>query len=189
MSDLTEIGRNPENFSSHEAVPKGIKLFFGEKEANFFSATGREITESVLQESFLLYRIDLQKTKTHKLYGEAKRKVWLPEIQVFGRINLETQDPTYQVTGGIEKKGLGNLTAHIYIEQLEELGLITKQEGTNVIVSGIKMGHFIGYKGQFYKIVDDGYSQISNEFSWAGDRRFFVTIKAVEIDEDIFQGR
>jgi hypothetical protein len=40
MSDLTEIGRNPENFNSHEAVPKGIKLFFGEKEANFFSATG-----------------------------------------------------------------------------------------------------------------------------------------------------
>ena len=108
---------------------------------------------------------------------------------MFGRINLETQDPTYQVTGGIEKKGLGNLTAHIYIEQLEELGLITKQEGTNVIVSGIKMGHFIGYKGQFYKIVDDGYSQISNEFSWAGDRRFFFTIKAVEVDEDIFQGR
>jgi hypothetical protein len=51
------------------------------------------------------------------------------------------------------------------------------------------MGHFIGYKGQFYKIVDDGYSQISNEFSWAGDRRFYITIKAVEVDEDIFQGR
>jgi len=189
MADLTEIGRNPENFNSHEAVPKGIKLFFGEKERNFFSATGREITESVLQESFLLYRIDLNKTQTHKLYGESKRKVWLPEIQIFGRINVETQDPTYQVAGGIEKKGLGNLTAHIYIDQLEELNLITRQDGTNVIVSGIKMGHFIGYKGQFYKIVDDGYSQISNEFSWAGDRRFFVTIKAVEIDEDIFQGR
>jgi hypothetical protein len=27
MADLTEIGRNPENFNSHEAVPKGIKLF------------------------------------------------------------------------------------------------------------------------------------------------------------------
>jgi hypothetical protein len=75
MADLTEIGNNPENFDSHEAVPKGIKLFFGEKERAFFSAVGREITEGILQESFLLYRIDLQKTKTHKLYGEAKRKV------------------------------------------------------------------------------------------------------------------
>ncbi len=189
MSDLTEIGRNPENFDAHEAKPKGIRLFFGEKEAKFFSQVGREVTESILQESFLLYRIDLQKTKTHKLYGEAKRKVWLPEIQIFGRINVETQDPGYQVPGGIEKKGMGNFTAHVYLEQLEELNLITREEGTNVIVSGIKMGHFIGYKGQFYKIIDDGYSHISNEFSWAGDRRFYTTIKGVEVDEDIFQGR
>lgn len=189
MADLTEIGKNPENFSSHEAKPKGIKLFFGEKEANFFTRVGREVTEGILQESFLLYRIDLQRTKTHKLYGEAKRKVWLPEIEVFGRINVEAQDPSYQVAGGIEKKGMGNLTAHVYLDHLQELGLITKEEGTNVIVSGIKMGHFIGFKGQFYKIVDDGYSQISNEFSWAGDRRFYITIKGVEVDEDVFQGR
>lgn len=189
MSDLTEIGKNPENFDAHEAKHKGIKLFFGDKEAQFFSSVGREVTEGVLQESFLLYRIDLQKTKTHKLYGEAKRKVWLPEIQVFGRINVETEAPSYQIAGGLEKKGMGNFTAHVYLSHLEELGLITKEQGTNVIVSGIKMGHFIGYKGQFYKIVDDGYSQISNEFSWAGDRRFYITIKAVEVDEDVFQGR
>lgn len=189
MADLNEIGKNPENFNAHEAKPKGIRLFFGEKEANFFSRVGREITETILQESFLLYRIDLQKTQTHKLYAQAKKKVWLPEIQIFGRINVETEDPSYQIAGGIEKKGMGKFTAHVYIDQLEELGLINKTDGTNVIVSGIKMGHFIGYKGQFYKIVDDGYSQISNEFSWAGDRRFYLTIKGVEVDEDIFQGR
>ena len=119
----------------------------------------------------------------------AKRKVWLPEIQVFGRINVEVADPGYQVAGGLEKKGMGNFTAHVYFDHLEELGLITKEQGTNVIVSGVKMGHFIGFKGQFYKIIDDGYSQISNEFSWAGDRRFFITIKGVEVDEDVFQGR
>lgn len=189
MSDLTEIGSNPENFNSHESKAKGIKLFFGEKEAKFFSAVGREVTEGILQESFLLYRIDLTKTKTHVLYGEAKRKFWLPEIEIFGRINVESVDPTYQISGGIEKKGMGNFIAHVYLEHLQELGLINKQDGINSIVSDIKMGHFIGYKGQFYKIVDDGYSQISNEFSWAGDRRFFITIKAVEVDEDVFQGR
>ena len=181
--------KKPNEAKEQDLSRKGIDLFFGEKERVFFDAVGREIVNDIIKESFIYYGIDYNKTNTHKLYGEAKRKVWLPEIQIFGRINVETQDPTYQVAGGIEKKGLGNLIAHIYIDQLEELDLITKQEGTNVIVSGIKMGHFIGYKGQFYKIVDDGYSQISNEFSWAGDRRFFVTIKAVEIDEDIFQGR
>jgi len=141
-----------------------------------------------VQESFLLYRIDLEKTQPN-FYGQSKKKVWLPEIEIFGRINVEVKEPEYTVKGAVEKKGMGNLTAHIYLDLLEELGLITKEQNTNVIVSGIKMGHFIGFKGQFYKIVDDGYSQISNEFSWAGDRRFFVTIKAVESDEDVFQGR
>jgi hypothetical protein len=186
--DINEIGKNPENMDSAEAKPKGIKLFFGDKERAFFTNSGREVTEGIVQESFLLYRIDLEKTQPN-FYGQSKRKVWLPEIEIFGRINVEVKEPEYTVKGAVEKKGMGNLTAHIYLDLLEELGLITKQQNTNVIVSGIKMGHFIGFKGQFYKIVDDGYSQISNEFSWAGDRRFFVTIKAVEVDEDVFQGR
>lgn len=188
MADLDEIGKNPENMDSAEARPKGIDLFFGEKERVFFTNAGREITEGILKESFLLYRIDLERTQID-FYGQSKRKIWLPEIQIFGRINVETKEPDYQVKGAIEKKGMGNLTAHVYLDQLEELGLIQKQQGTSLIISGIKMGHFIGYKGQFYKIVDDGYSQISNEFSWGGDRRFFITIKGVEVDEDVFQGR
>lgn len=188
MSDINEIGQNPENLDSAEATPKGIQLFFGNKERNFFTNAGREITEGVLQESFLLYRIDLEKTRPD-FYNQAKKKVWLPEIQIFGRINVEVQEPKYATGGAIEKKGMGNLTAHVYLDHLEDLGLITKQQNTNVIVCGIKMGHFIGYKGQFYKIVDDGYSQISNEFSWGGDRRFYITIKGVEVDEDVFQGR
>ena len=186
--EINEIGKNPENMDSAEAKPKGIKLFFGDKERNFFTNAGREVTEGIVQESFLLYRIDLEKTQPD-FYGQSKKKVWLPEIEIFGRINVEVKEPDYYVKGAVEKKGMGNFTAHVYLDTLEELGLITKQQNTNVIVSGIKMGHFIGYKGQFYKIVDDGYSQISNEFSWAGDRRFFITIKAVEVDEDVFQGR
>ena len=185
---IDEIGKNPEGMDSAEAKPKGIELFFGSKERAFFTNSGREITEGVLKESFLLYRIDLQKTQTD-FYGQSKKKVWLPEIEIFGRINVETKDPEYYVKGAVEKKGMGNFTAHVYLDQLEELGLIVRQQGTNVIVCGIKMGHFIGYKGQFYKIIDDGYSQISNEYSWGGDRRFFITIKGVESDEDVFQGR
>lgn len=188
MSDLNEIGNKPDKFNEHEANPKGVKLFFGDKESAFFSEVGREITEGVLQESFLLYRIDMKRTKTHKLYGESKRKVYLPEIEVFGRLNVEVEDTSYHVKGGVTKKGMGMFTAHIYIEHLEEIGLLEKKN-ENELVTGIKLGHFLGYKGQFYKIIEDGYSQISNEHSWAGDRRFFITVKAIEVDEDIFKAR
>lgn len=188
MADLNEIGNLPDELRDSNAKPKGIELFFGKKERAFFTNAGREITEGVLKESFLLYRIDLDKTKVD-FYGQSKRKVWLPEIEIFARINVEFNKPEYNVSGAVEKKGMGNFTAHIYLDQLEELGLIARQEGTNIVVSGIKMGHFIGYKDQFYKITDDGYSQISNEFSWGGDNRFYVTIEGIEVDEDVFKGR
>ena len=188
MNNVDEIGKKPEQFQEHENDLKGIKKFFGEKEATFFHSTGREITEEILQESFLLYRIDLQKTKTHKLYGEAKVKNWLPEIEIFGRINVEVSDPTTHVKGSLIKKGLGNFVAHIYLEHLEELKLVTRKSD-NEIITGIKTGDFIAFKGQFYEIYDDGYAQITNKHSWAGDRRFYISIKAFEVDDDIFKAR
>ena len=188
MSDLNEIGKKPKKVEEHENNLKGINIFFGEKEADFFHSAGREITEQILKESFLLFRIDIQKTKTHKLYGEAIQKKWLPEIEIFGRINVEVEKPSYQVKGGITKKGFGKFTAHIYVEHLEELNLITRKSD-NEIISGIKMGDFLEFKGQYYKIVDDGHSQISNQHSWGGDRKFYISIEAVEVDEDIFKAR
>jgi len=188
MADINEIGKKPEKFEEHENNLKGIRQFFGEKEAAFFHSAGREITETILQESFLLYRIDLNKTEVHPLYGEAIQKRWLPEIEIFGRINVEVEDPSQQVKGGITKKGLGKFTAHVYIEHLDELNLVTRKSD-NEIITGVKMGDFMGFKGQFYKIIDDGHAQISNQHSWGGDRKYFITIKGVEVDEDVFKGR
>jgi predicted Zn-dependent protease len=188
MDNNREIGQKPQRFEEHENDLKGIKKFFGEKEAAFFHTTGREITEEILQESFLLYRLDLKKTRTHKLYGEAKIKRWKPEIEIFGRINVDVTDPSFHVKGGLVKKGMGQFTAHIYIEHLEELNLVSRK-ADNEIILGIKTGDFIGFKGQYYEIYDDGYANISNKHSWAGDRRFYVTIKGYEVDDDIFKAR
>jgi len=190
MADLNEIGKFPDKQNNDESKPDGIDLFFGEKERAFFSSAGREITESILKESFMLYRIDLKKTQTHSLYGEAKsfQKVWKPEVKILGRINVESIDPEYMADGGIVKKGFGQLTAHVYMDHLEELGL-AKYEQNQMTVFDLNDGDFIGYKDQYYKITNNGHSQISNEFSWGGDRRFYITITAIEVDEDVFKAR
>jgi hypothetical protein len=168
MSDLDEIGKKPDRFEQHDENPKGIKLFFGDKERQMFSEWGREISEEILLESFLLYRIDKTKTKTHKLYGESKRKVYKPEIEIYGRLNVEVNDTEFYIPGGgITKKGMGMFSAHIYLEHLEEIGLVDKKNDNNLVLD-FKLGDFVGFKGQFYKIIDDGYSQISNKYSWAG---------------------
>lgn len=190
MADLNEIGKQPDNFKNDEKIRDGIDLFFGDKERNFFSSAGREITESILKESFMLYRINLKKTQTHALYGQAKsfQKVWKPEVKILGRINVETEDNSYMAEGGLVKKGLGKLTAHVYMEQLEELNLAEFKQN-QLIVYDVNIGDYIGYKDQFYSIINNGHSQISNEFSWGGDRRFYLTIEAIEVDEDIFKAR
>lgn len=190
MSDLNELGKYPDGFERKDSQPEGIGLFFGEKERAFFSSAGREITESILEESFVLYRMDLKRTKSHGLYGEAKsyNKVWKEEIIVNGRINVESNDNQFHAEGGLVKHGYGNLTAHVYMEHLDELGL-TELNLNQTVVYDINNGDFIGFKGQYYKIINNGLQQISNEFSWAGDRRFYITISAVEVDEDVFKAR
>ena len=83
MANLNEIGEFPDGMKNDEAKPDGIELFFGEKERAFFSSVGREMSETILQESMMLYRMDLRKTQTD-FYGQAKsfQKVWKPEVKI-----------------------------------------------------------------------------------------------------------
>lgn len=156
---------------------KGIRLFFGEKERKFFENSGREITEEILQESFILYQIDYKKTRSHDLYGESKKKVHLSPVEVFGRINVEAQAPEYMSPGGLIRKGYGTITASVYLTHLDELGV------------EVRMGDFMYFKGNYYEVTDDGSSNIDNQHAWGGDKHYSITLKGVEVNSDVFQAR
>ncbi len=176
--DFNPDDKKPKEAKELDADKSGISLFFNpEKEGVFFENAGREMTNQILEESFLLYRINYQTTRTHSVYGESKKKEWLPEIKIYGRINLEVEDPNYLSPGGIIRKGYGHFTAHVYLSHLKELG------------AEIRMGDFIYYKGNFYEINDDGSANTSNKFAWGGDKQFYLTIKAVEVNSDVFRAR
>ena len=156
---------------------KGINLFIGEKERNLFLQLGSEVTMEQLQESFLLYQIDYKTTKTHSVYGESKKKNYLPEVEIFGRINVESDGPEYLSPGGLIRQGIGKFSAHVYLHHLEDKGV------------EIRMGDFIYHKGNYYEIIDDGKSNISNQFAFGSDKFFYITIKGVEVNSDVFKGR
>jgi hypothetical protein len=174
---INENEPKPEKARDLDVAKKGIELFFGEKERRFMESAGKELVHGVLKESFLLFRIDLGRTKTHKLYGEAKKKFWLDPIEIFGRINVEVGDPEYMSKGGIIKKGLGKITAEVYNSHLDEMK------------ATLKIGDFMYHKGHYYEIIDDGASNISNEHAFGGDKLFFVTIKGVRVKDDAFKAR
>ena len=169
--------QKPEQARQLDADKKGVNLFFGEKERALFLQLGSEVTMSQLQESFLLYRIDYKTTKTHAFYGESKQKNYLPEIEIFGRINVESDGPEYLAPGGMIRQGLGKLTAHVYLHHLEEKNV------------EIRMGDFIYYKTNFYEIIDDGKSNISNEYAFGSDKFYYITIKGTEVNSDVFKAR
>ena len=169
--------QKPNEANNLDAAQKGIQLFFGDKERAFFENAGKEITNQILQETFLLYRVDYKRTRTHDLYGESKTKVWLPTVEVSGRIDVASDDPEYLVKGGVIRKGFGRITAHIYTSHLDELG------------ATIRMGDFLYHKGNFYEVIDDGSANISNEHAFGGDKLFYITIKGVEVNSDVFKAK
>ncbi len=174
---FNENTKKPEAAKSLDASKKGIKLFFGEQERRLLLQLGSELTMDQLQESFLLYRIDYKKTKTHALYGEAIVKNYLPEVEVFGRINVETDAPNYMAPGGLIRQGMGKIAAHVYLHHLEELEV------------EIRMGDFIYHKGNYYEIIDDGKSNIGNKYAFGSDKYFYISIKGVEVNGDVFKAR
>lgn len=169
--------KKPNEAKEQDISRKGIDLFFGEKERMFFDSVGRELVNEILKESFILYCIDLARTNTHKLYGEAKKKAYKTPIEIFGRINVDVESPEYMTSGGIIRKGYGKLTADVYRTHLSELN------------ANPKIGDFIYFKGHYYEIVDDGSSNIGNEQSYAGDIVFSIKIIAIRVKDDVFNAR
>ena len=174
---INEDEKKPEQAKDIDVSKKGIQLFFGEKERRFMEGAGKELVHDILQETFLLFKIDLRATKTHKLYGEAKKKRWLNPVEISGRINVEVGDPSYMAPGGIIQKGLGNITAEVYMSHLSELDV------------NVKIGDFMYHKGHYYEVIDDGAAGISNQHAFGGDKLFWVTIKGVRVKDDAFKAR
>lgn len=186
MSDFNEIGGQPQEQNEHER-PKGIHIFLTDKNAAYLSRMGRQLTESILNESFILYRVDMTKTVPN-FYGESKRKVYKDPVEIWGRIGIESEPVSQQTAGGIMKRNVGTMNAHVYLDHLDEKGLLIRRDGQHMQLD-LKVGDFIMFKGQYFMIVDDGFSQLDNQFSYGGDRRFTISIKANEVDEDKFKAR
>lgn len=168
--------KKPQEAKDLDLSRKGIDLFFTEKEQAFFDTVGREHI-GILKESFILYRIDLKRTNTHKLYGEAKRKAYLTPVEIFGRINVEVEAPSFMAPGGLVQKGYGKMTASIFRTHLEELQV------------NPRIGDYMYFKGHYYEIIDDGSSNIGNKQAYAGDIAFSITLVGVRVKKDVFSAK
>ena len=68
------------------------------RDVEFFRNVARELVETVVQNTCVLYKINLNETKVN-IYGEAMNKTWHRGVQLYCLINKEPETISYEGFG------------------------------------------------------------------------------------------
>jgi hypothetical protein len=72
--------------------------FVSNRDVAFFKGIARELVDDVIQNTLVLFKINLNETKIN-IYGESMNKTWYPGVEVFGLIDKEPEAATYEGFG------------------------------------------------------------------------------------------
>jgi hypothetical protein len=72
--------------------------FISDRDVAFFKGLAREVVDVVVQNSAVLYKINLNDTRVN-LYGEAMNKTWHTGVELYVLINKETTTTSYEGFG------------------------------------------------------------------------------------------
>lgn len=64
--------------------------FISDRDVNFFKGIAREVVDVVVENTIVLYKINLTDTVVN-LYGESVNKTWHPGVSLFALIDKQTQ--------------------------------------------------------------------------------------------------
>jgi hypothetical protein len=72
--------------------------FVSDRDVAFFKGIARELVDDVIQNTLVLFKINLNETKIN-IYGESMNKTWYAGVEVFGLIDKEPETTTYEGFG------------------------------------------------------------------------------------------
>jgi hypothetical protein len=72
--------------------------FVSNRDVAFFKGIARELVDEVIQNTLVLFKINLNETKVN-IYGESMNKTWYPGVEVFGLIDKEPETAVYEGFG------------------------------------------------------------------------------------------
>jgi len=72
--------------------------FISDRDVTFFKGLAREVVDDVVQNTCVLYKINLADTRIN-LYGEAMNKTWHTGVQLYVLINKDTTTTSYEGFG------------------------------------------------------------------------------------------
>lgn len=164
---------------------KRNNLFYSEESFNLDVEIGKNYLETDVNQTIILYSIDLSKTNASVVYGETKKDsiIFFPpvELNVIYEIEsgeLRSYDKSKNVGSYIKS---GKLTFGIYQSTLDERGI------------EIKVGDYVGIQVtpehmEYYTVVNDGRNNFSNEMSIFGYRPSYRKVECASIDINEFKG-
>jgi hypothetical protein len=163
---------------------KRNSMFLGESDFEYEMMLGRDYVEQDVNQTIVLYQVDLTNTMVDDIYMDAKKDirfktpVELPVIYEIGESELKQYDKTHQK--GVYVK-VGTLTFGVYESTLEEYEC------------DIKRGDYIGIQVtpehmEFFSVVDDGRLNYANNLSYYGVKPYYRKITAASVDKNEFNG-
>jgi len=147
--------------------------FISARDVNFFKGIARELVDEVIQNTIVLFKVNLNDTKTN-LYGESVDKTWHPGVEIYALIDKGDQDATYE--------GFGSSTSQTIEFKLDRWML----EEKNIYP---QIGDIIYFNGSYFEI------DTTNEIQFVGGQTynnfsvvcttFMVSKSALNIEERI----
>lgn len=155
-------------------------LFFSEDQLNLQIAIGMEYVNHVVNQTIVLYEIDLEKTNINDVYIESnfdniifKTPVELNVLYKLDDHELKSYDKS-AIKGYYVK--VGKLDFTIYEKELEENHC------------DIKRGDYIGLQVtpdhmEFFTVTDDGRVNYDNAHTYYGTKPFYRTVKCAAVGD------
>lgn len=157
-------------------------LFMSERSFNLDVMYGRGYLENDIRHTVKVYRINIIKTKSHSLYGQAKPsdRAYFPPVKISIMPNIDDSEQKYygDSQGGITRDDVGNITFGVYLDELKEKNVeISRGDIIEYNMSGEKNRYF---EVEFANNVTD-----STNLTIGGFKPYWKKITAVPVKEDV----
>lgn len=175
------------NFKKTNKVPiKRNNLFYSENDFLFEQEIGMEYYTQDVNQSIILFQVDLELTNIDSLYNEThkdgiifKTPIKLPCLYDIEDSELKAYDTKKNL--GLYKK-TGMLSFDIYEKTLEEYEC------------DIKIGDYVGVQIneehiEYFVITDDGKNNFGNSQTMYGYKNYFRHCVAAPVDSNEFNGK
>ena len=160
-------------------------LFYDKDSFNVEMEIGKNYIEQDMNQTVVLYSVELGRSATDALYGEtsnASGVAFKPPIEIHCVYKIEQPElKSYDKTKSLGTyMKTGKLTVGVYQETLDELGV------------DIKKGDYIGVQisethQEMFVVNNDGRNNFDNSHTLFGTRPLWRTVQASPVDKTEFQ--